>query len=135
MFKFTSLFCENLIAESTNSLFSLNGLGTLGSSGSFLPTSTTLSATETSGLGTRVINSGDNDNNFLEMTLGSVTTSAGTSISIHGNRVYQETIQQLETTQAYIESLDGEELEELIAKLELKDIELSLQESEKIKSL
>ncbi len=135
MFKFTSLFCENLIAESTNSLFSLNGLGTLESSGSFLPTSTTLSATETSGLGTRVINSGDRDNNFLETTLGSVTTSAGTSVSIHGNRVYQETIQQLETTQAYIESLDGEELEELIAKLELKDIELSLQESEKIKSL
>ena len=97
MFKFTSLFCENLIAESTNSLFSLNGLGTLGSSGSFLPTSTTLSATETSGLGTRVINSGDNDNNFLEINQYNKNTQTLDELTEHGQnfmRVLRNLVQK-----------------------------------------
>lgn len=135
MFKFTSLFFENLLSASMNSLFSLNSLGTLKSSGSLIPTTTTLSAAGTCESGTNVIDSGEVNNNTLEMGLGITTTSTGASISLNGNEAYNETMQQLEITQAYVESMNQEELEEFITKLELKDIELSLQESENAKTL
>lgn len=69
----------------------------------------------------------DMDNDGLQ-TLGMISTSLATSLLLDGEDAYEKTKQQLELTQAYIESLDQTELEELITKLEIKETELSLEE-------
>ncbi len=108
MEEFTSLFLENLFGGSLTSLS---------------PSSiTSVGATTTSSIGENLM---DSDIEGLN-TLGSITTSVATSVSLNGEKAYEKTMQQLETTQAYVESLSQTELEELIAKLELKEMELSI---------
>lgn len=77
---------------------------------------------------TRVIReSSTNYNHIISFT--------GTSVSINANSVYQKTLEELQTTQAYVESLNEEQLSEMIAKLEQKDIKLSIQEHEYTKKI
>lgn len=103
---FMSLFLENLTGITTPStLTSVGGIG--------------LSAT-----GSAMMNS---DNEAVE-TLGTAITSLGTSVVLDGEDAYEKTKQQLELTQAYVESLNQEELEEMIMRLEAKETELSLEE-------
>lgn len=110
---FTILFLENLTGIATpSSLTSLGSMG-LSSTGSALM---------------------EADNDSLN-TLGVTSTSLGTSLSLNGEDAYEKTKQQLELTQAYVESLNQEELEELIARLEVKEAELSLNEDSYIRTL
>lgn len=85
--------------------------------------------TVTSGLGLSTTGSSlmDADNEGVE-SLGAISTSLGTSLCLNGKNAYDQTKQQLELTQAYVESLDQMELEELIKSLETKETELSLEE-------
>ena len=116
--EFTSLFLENVVVGASVSINgSLMSPGTLGSSLSSTSTST---ATEMTNIGEELMNS---DNGLL-ITTGSISTSVGTSTSINGMNAYEKTLQQLETTQAYVESLNQKEMEDLLAKLEIKESEL-----------
>lgn len=111
---FITLFLENLtgIAITPSSLTSLGGIG--------------LSA-----IGATLM---DTDNDSLEM-LGVTSIGLGASLCFNGEEVYEKTKQQLELTQAYVESLNQEELEELIARLEVKEAELSLNEDSYTRTL
>lgn len=130
MFKFTSIFFENLVVDSAMSLnTSVIPPSTLGSS---LSSSVTSTGTEICNLGTNIADNSDSD---LLDTIGTISTSIGTSVSINSVSAYEKTMQQLETTQAYIESLNEQELEELISKLETKEYQISLEEDTHGKSL
>lgn len=108
MSNFTKLFLENFIG----------GLG-LESLGSALPTISVTGGSSTTLYGTGLL-----DNNNI---LGSTVTSTGTAISLTGPNAYEQTKEQLQLAQAYIESLDEQQLSEMIAKLENKNYELSLE--------
>lgn len=103
-----SLFLENLMADSSISL----------SPSSF----TSMGATTTSSVGWNLM---DAENEGLQ-TLGCLATSSATSLTLNGENVYEKTLQQLEITQAYVESLNQQELEELICQLEAKETELTV---------
>ena len=125
--EFTSLFLENVVVGASVSINgSLMSPGTLGSSLSSTSTST---ATEMTNIGEELMNS---DNGLL-ITTGSISTSVGTSTSINGMNAYEKTLQQLETTQAYVESLNQKEMEDLLAKLEIKESELLQTETQNVK--
>lgn len=110
---FVTLFLENLTGIATpSSLTSAGGVG-LTSIGRALM---------------------DADNEGLE-TLGTISTSLGTSLFFDGEDAYEKTKQQLELTQAYVESLNQEELEELITRLESKETELSVEEDVYVRTL
>lgn len=102
MFKFTSLFMENF----------------LGTAGSLLPSSTTLSATGTSYVGSLSTQDGEE----LGSTVGCLLTSTGTAIYNSANSAYDKTLKQLELTEAYMESLSDEELNQMIEKLENMEV-------------
>ena len=118
--KFTSLFIENFMLE-----MGLGGLGSL------FPSLTTLSgsATQVAGSLTSIYSNSADDSPLTSTTILSTGTSIydiGSDISDAGVNSYKKTLEQLNTTEAYIESLDYEELEDLIAKLENKEVELSI---------
>lgn len=99
---FITLFLENLTGiAAPSSLTSVGGIG--------------LSVT-----GSALIETDSDALNILGMT----STCLGTSLSLNGENAYEKTKQQLELTQAYVESLNQEELEELIVKLEAKETEM-----------
>ena len=107
---FSTLFLENLLGGSSLS-----------------PSSCTfISATGSNAIGSYLAIA---DNDRLK-TLGSLGTSLGTSLASNGESAYEKTMQELELTQAYIESLSQEELADLIARLETKEYELTLTEEE-----
>lgn len=110
---FITLFLENLTGMPLPSI-SIDGAGTLLTS-----------------IGSSLM---DSDNEALE-TLGSISTGLGLSLFLDGEDAYEKTKQQLEITQAYIESLDQTELEELIAKLEIKETQLTLEEENYTRTL
>lgn len=105
---FATLFLENLTGIATPSSLTLAGGIGLTSIGSAL-------------MGA---------NNDSLNTVGTASTSLGTSLYLNGENAYEKTKQQLELTQAYIESLSQEELADLIARLETKEYELTLTEEE-----
>lgn len=123
--KFTSLFIENFVLEM--------GLGGLGS---FFPSLTTISGAAIQVVGsltsTYSNSLNDIDNSSLVPTsvlsTGSIVYDIGGDISDAGVDAYKKTLDQLNTTEAYMESLNYEELEDMIAKLESKEIKLSLNE-------
>lgn len=104
--EFISLFLENLI-----------GVG-------IMPSLTSSSGMGSSATGFTLM---DSDEDVIE-TLGLISSSLGASLFFDGDDAYEKTKQQLELTQAYVESLDQTELEELIKNLETKETELSLEE-------
>ena len=109
---FTKLFLENFIAEL--------GLESLGST---LPTTSVIGGTSTSCAGSEIMDSTEND---LVQTLGLGVISTGTAVSWNGPDAYEKTMRQLQLTQAYIESLDEQQINEFITKLEIKDEKLTL---------
>lgn len=122
--KFTSLYFGNLL--------NLLGLGTLNTN-SILPTSVEISATGTTSLGYYIL-ADESDDPFMT-TSGLLTTSFGTSVSMAANNAYNQTKSDLEMTQAYFESMNEEELSEFIAKLESKNIEITIDDEPVQKSL
>lgn len=110
---FTTLFLENLTGISGPSgLMSIGGLGL-------------------SSIGMNLM---DSDNAGLE-TMGALSVTLASSLILDGENAYEKTKQQLELTQAYVESLNQEELEDLIVKLESKENELSRTEDIYVRKL
>lgn len=110
MSKFTSLFLKNFI----------EGMGL----GSTLPTTSVIGGFYTSSIGIGII---DDSENSLGTTLGTAISLTGASVAISGPNAYKKTMEELQLTQAYIESLDEQQLYDLIAKLEIKNGELSFE--------
>ena len=81
-------------------------------SSSTLPSCTYSSASATLSNGIEKLENGDS-------LYGTALTSTATAVSNAGiNTVYNESIQNLELTQAYVESMNDEELNALITRLE-----------------
>lgn len=121
MFEFTSLFLSNLLGDSC--------LFTLVPFISTLPMYTTIA----SGFGTiGAITDGD-----IDLLSGSSTSSSaislGTSAINSVDNAYEAAKKQLQVTDAYIESLNEDELSYLIEKLEEKEKVLISKENEQIK--
>lgn len=102
------------------------------STGSLIPTASGIAP---SAAGASLLKKSVEEENVNKSTIGTLMTSLGTSASAYATEVYNNTIEQLQITQAYVESLDEEQLSEMIAKLEQKDIELSIQEQEYTKTI
>lgn len=115
----TSLFLENFFGTALGS----------GSIISVFPTTTAVSATQTFEAGVDTIN----NNGTLGTTTGVSITSAATDVCLYGVDTYEKTLSSLQTTQNYIASLDEQQLEDLITKLELKEEEIIIQEQVKQK--
>lgn len=116
----TSLFLENFFNHFSSSCL-LSNTSTISTS----TTSTEITAFE---IGTTGFNTMDDEPLLGTTTVTSATTtgtSALTSLS-------DTSMKQMQLTQAYIESLSEDELEEFIVKLESKEIKVEL-EQEKIK--
>lgn len=124
MSDFTSAFLDKFIENLV-----------MGIGGSLNPSHTTVTST-TAGLATSTSNIGtqlmDSDNEMVSTT-GCMVTSTGTSVSLSGSQAYEQTIKQMEMTQAYVESLDEQQMLELMTKLDRKESELEEVESSKQK--
>lgn len=107
----TSLFLENFFGESSMSLGSLIPPSSILSSSL---TTTELTATGSSVVGTESIDD--------ESTLGWSSISSALTTASSGFSAMSDTSKQLEMTQAYIESMDENELEDFIARLEQKEV-------------
>lgn len=112
MANFTSIFIDNF--------FGIIGLN------SALPSTSTGIGTSSAITG---IESIEESTGLTETGVGTSLISTGAAISTAGLNAYEKTINQLELTQAYVESLDEEELTDFIEKLEAKNAELSTNEN------
>lgn len=116
--KLTSLFLENFFSQ-----FSLS---------SFISESTTISTSTTSteitalAVGSTGCNIMDDEPIFGTTMVTSATTTGSNALTAFSD----VQIKQLYVTQAYIESLNEEELEEFIVKLESKEIKVELEQEE-----
>ena len=119
MFEFTSLFLSNLLGDS---LFSL------------VPSTTTLSGYTTvmSGATTSGAIMDDDIDTLSGSSISYTASTLGTSVVNSVDSAYQATKKQLQVTDAYIESLNEDELTYLIEKLEEKEKILLTKEDNKI---
>ena len=115
----TSLFLENFFGGTSMSL------------GSMIPSSSVLSSslstTELSATGVSVTGTNSFDE---EPILGASSISSALTTSSSGFTAANNTSKQLELTQAYIESMDETELEELITSLEQVEIQEDREETD-----
>lgn len=125
--KMTTLFAEN---------FSL-GMGIpIGNNGTFSLVPTTLAGVGSSvvGAGTQTVKNSEFFDDFVPLGSATAACVGSSSIELGSGTVtnsfdaYAKTLEELNTTQAYMESLNQNELEDLIAKLEAKDISLSFED-------
>ena len=122
--EFTSLFLENLFLEVGNNL------------GSVLPgiTVTTGGVTISTGSNLSMNGAEEVDDDFCtgstSLMLGTLASEIGSNLCNSGLDAYDRTLEQLNTTQAYMESLNQEELETLITKLLEKNIELYIEDNQ-----
>ena len=87
-----------------------------------LPSTMSSLGTTTTDVGDDVIDNA-RGNSFIE-TAGSLTTSVGTAVSLNADDTYYQTRREMYLTQSYIESLNEEELSNLIAKVECKSLDI-----------
>lgn len=107
MFNFTSLFLSN----------ALNCCSTLA----------------TSSTGTQSILSGLDED--MDVLSGATTIASGSYLLVSGGDTFLDSIPKLIATQAYVESLDEDELNDLIIKLEGKNYSINEEEKVIIKKL
>ncbi len=116
----TSLFLENFLGETSMSL------------GSMIPSSSVLSSslttTELSATGSSVTGTNSMDENPL---LGTSSILSAFTTASSGFSAMNTTAKQLELTQAYIESMDENELEDFIVKLEQTQVGEVVEETNK----
>ena len=127
--EFTSLFLEDFLLSSSS-------ISTVPHS--VIPTVAWGTGMATASVGLKVASEtiDETDDTFLATTIGGGTSSIGSSFVTNAVESYNTTVEQLQTTQTYMESLNQEELEILITKLEEKNIELSIEDSNsKVKKL
>lgn len=98
----------------------LMNTGSLQSSASAFPTTLTGAGTSTTEIGSAIIN--DDNSGTLMQTAGTATTSTGTGVSLNAEQTYHKMMYNEHISQAYVESLNEEELSTLIAKVENKEI-------------
>ena len=113
----TSLFLENFLGGLSMPLSSVIP------SSSVLSSSLTTTELGATGIGVTGTNSMDES-----PVLGTSSISSALTTASNGFSAISDTSKQLELTQAYIESMDEKELEELIEGLEQAEIQESMQE-------
>lgn len=103
----------------------LMNTSSINSSASAYPTTLIGAGCTTTEMGTALMNHKDSDSkgsSSLMQTAGTAITSTGTGVSLNANKTYQNMIHNEQVTQAYVKSLNDEELSTLIAKVENKEI-------------
>ncbi len=121
---YTSLFSGNMTNSTTTLIPTIPSISTGG---------TVTSGVGSIGAGSTLIK---DEGDSLDTTAGLSTISTG--ISLAGNSLYsvgEQKMQQLLTTQAYVESLGEEELVALMARLEMKEDELTACEEKSSKTI
>lgn len=120
------------IAKCLSSLGSfLGSLGT-GSTSSLASTTSVAAGTETVNYGTATLNGSDG---FIDSSVGSAVTFSGTSVISNAFDAYEQAAEQVQVTQAYIETLDEDELLDLIDSLEEKVVDNTKEEDVRVLSL